>query len=193
MARSVSWFPRLPALARTVGDSVRSHYSSSDLQQLFEVQPRSAQMLLGLLPTVTIGKSILVEREALSTFLARLIAADDPAKELTEIRRKGKPAIVRRKLRELIQTDAVAGQGLPENLRLSRGSLAITFDTVEDLANALWQLAYVLDADLDGFAEKYEPIKKTDPHTAMENQLAKEDMDYIRTFLSQTNVDGATS
>ena len=32
MARPVSWLPRLPALARAVGESVRSHYTCSDIE-----------------------------------------------------------------------------------------------------------------------------------------------------------------
>jgi hypothetical protein len=46
MARLVSRLLRLPALARAVGESVRSHYACSDLERLFEVQLRSAQMLM---------------------------------------------------------------------------------------------------------------------------------------------------
>ena len=108
MARPVSWLPRLPALARAVGESVRSHYACSDLERLFEVQPRSAQMLMSLLPAVHIGKSLLVERETLAGLLARLAAADDPASELAAIRAEGRPPVVRRKLRDLVQRDCRA-------------------------------------------------------------------------------------
>ena len=109
MARPVSWLPRLPALARAVGESVRSHYACSDLERLFEVQPRSAQMLMNNLPTVRIGKSLLVEREVLAGWLGRLADAEDPAAELASMRAEGKPPIVRRKLRELVQKDVAAG------------------------------------------------------------------------------------
>src|ERR1035437_7376215 len=105
MARPVSWLPRLPALTRAVGESVRSHYDCSDLERLFEVQPRTAQMLMNNLPTVRIGKSLLVEREALAGWLGRLAVAVDPAVELPTMRAEGKPAIVRRKLRELVWGD----------------------------------------------------------------------------------------
>jgi len=58
MARLVSWLPRLPSLFRSVSESVRSHYASDDLERLFQIQPRSAQMLMHLLPTVgSVAKS----------------------------------------------------------------------------------------------------------------------------------------
>jgi hypothetical protein len=42
-------------------------------------------MLINLLPTVRVGRSLLVEREALAGFLGRLEAADDPARVLTPL------------------------------------------------------------------------------------------------------------
>ena len=128
MARPVSWLPRLPALVRAVGDSVRSHYASSDLERLFELQPRAAQMLINLLPTVRVGKSLLVEREALAGFLGRLADAADPAQELTRMRAVGKPPVVRRKLRELVRRDLVAGESaLPVGVSLVPGELTVRF------------------------------------------------------------------
>jgi len=184
MARPVSWLPRLPALARAVGESVRSHYACSDLERLFEVQPRSAQMLMNNLPTVRIGKSLLVEREALAGWLGRLVTADDPARELASMRTESKPPIVRRKLRELVQRDVAAGESaLPANVHLETGSLAVTFTTVEDLATALWRLAMLLEEDLDGFALLYEPAPETDDDQE-ETQMERADVAYIREWLA---------
>jgi len=45
---------------------------------------------------VRIGKSLLVEREALAGWLGRLATADDPARELASMRTESKPPIVRR-------------------------------------------------------------------------------------------------
>jgi len=164
MARPVSWLPRLPALARAVGESVRSHYACSDLERLFEVQPRSAQMLMNNLPTVRIGKSLLVEREALAGWLGRLADAEDPAAELASMRTEGKPPIVRRKLRDLVQRDVAAGESaLPANVHLESGSLAVTFTTVEELATALWRLAMLLGRTWTGllFSMNPRPILRT--------------------------------
>ena len=186
MARPVSWLPRLPALARAVGESVRSHYACSDLERLFEVQPRSAQMLMSLLPAVRIGKSLLVEREALAGLLARLAAADDPASELAAIRAEGRPPVVRRKLRDLVES------ALPPNVHIETGELTVSFTTVEELAAALWRLAILLDEDLDGFALRYEPAPVTDGDPEA-NRLERADVEYIREWLAAQTEEGQSS
>ena len=66
-------------------------------------------MLMNLLPTVRIGRSLLVEREVLAGLLARLTAADDPGRELGSMRAEARPPVVRRKLRELVQRDTSTG------------------------------------------------------------------------------------
>jgi len=185
MARPVSWLPRLPALVRAVSDSVRSHYASSDIERLFEVQPRSAQMLMTLLPTVRVGKSLLVEREALAGFLERLVAADDPAEELAAIRSQGKPPVVRRKLRELVRRDVTANlTSLPPNVALEPGLLGIRFSTVEELAGSLWRLAQILEEDLDGFASRYEPPVELDPDEQAADERERADVLWIRQWLA---------
>lgn len=157
MTRPVSWLPRLKAISRSVSESVRSHYTSRDLERLFEIQPRSAQMLLGLFPTVQVGKSLLVEREALAGLLDRLVAADEPARELAAMRTQGKPPVVRRKLRELVPRDVAAGlTAMPTNVSLDPGRLTIRFQTVEELASSLYRLAALLEEDLDSFAGRHE-------------------------------------
>ena len=191
MARPVSWFPRLPALAQTVADSVRSHYTTTDLERLFCIQPRSAQMLIRLLPTVQIGKSRLVEREALARFLVRLAEADDPAQELAEMRATGKPPTLRRKLRDLIQRDADVS-ALPESIIIEQGTLSIQFQTVEELAASLWRIAQLLDDDLEDFADRYEPQEVLEPASA-EDVLELADATYIRTWMKQHTQQTATS
>ena len=188
MARPISWLPRLDVLRRSVGDSVRSHYSREDLERLFEVQPRSAQMLMGLMPTVRIGQNLLVERTALSSFLGRLSASEDPASEFVSIRAKGKPLVVRRKLRELVQKDMDAElTATPANVALAPGSLQIRFESLEELAAAMCWLASVLDEDLDGFAERYEPVRKEDAAEVAEREAEQADAAYFREFLAQSN------
>ena len=181
MARPISWLPRLPALVRSVSESVRSHYASGDLERLFQIQPRSAQMILGLFPTVRVGKSLLVEREALAGFLARLTEAEDPYAELAAIRARGKPQAVKRKLRDLVPRDIDAGvTELPPNVVLEPGSLTVRFATVEELATSLWRLAALLQEDLDGFAARYEPTRNPDLSQAGEDEKEREDGAFFR-------------
>lgn len=158
LPRSLSWLPRLHEIRRAVANSIRSHYGRHDLEALFELQPRAAQQLLGLLPTVQVGTSRLVEAEALGGFLDRIQTAPDVGQEIEAVRREKKGS-GRRRLRTLVQTDspAVSLGSPPVGLTLGRGRLEVNFQSLEELAGAMYWLARVLDGDLEGFADKYEP------------------------------------
>jgi hypothetical protein len=56
MPRPISWLPRIHQIRRTVAASVRSHYERKEIEALFEVQARTAQLLLEILPTMAIGR-----------------------------------------------------------------------------------------------------------------------------------------
>lgn len=158
MPRPISWLPRLHAIRRSVINSVRSHYDRNDLEQLFQVQPRSAQLLLELLPTVRLGRSLLVERETLARFLEQLTVADDVSAEIERIRSE-KPVHVRKKLRYVV-TDEVANatvSSLPSNVAVEPGHLEIRFNTLVELAESLHAVAQALDHDLDTCAQFWVP------------------------------------
>jgi len=158
MPRPVSWLPRLHEIRRSVDSSIRSHYDRHDLQRLFELQPRATQKLLELLPTVPVGTSRLVEREALASFLERVQKAEDTSSLIEQVREE-KAAPARRSLRTLVRRDAEPASlaVIPEGLSLDRGRLEISFRNLEQLAESLVYLARLLDGDLDGFAQAYEP------------------------------------
>ena len=162
MPRPLSWLPRLHEITTTVANSVRSHYARQDLERLFELQPRAAQKLLELLPSVQIGTARLVEREVLASFLERVRDADDTA-ALFETLRQEKAAAPRRKVRSLVRRDLdpVGLSSLPDGITLTRGRLDVSFGTVEQLAESLLMLARVLESDGDGFAEAYEVREET--------------------------------
>jgi len=182
MGRRLSWLDRLHPIARTVANSARSHYDRRDLEQLFELQPRSAQILMAALPTVPVGRARLVEREALAGLLARLQASDDPARAFAEVR-VGKGTVVRRKLRTFVRRDIAADLNcLPANLSLAPGRLTVTFRRVEDLAEALAHLAVVLETQLDDFAARYEPPIELAPEELAARQAEEADAEYFRTW-----------
>ncbi len=158
MPRPVSWLPRLHEIRRSVDSSVRSHYDRHDLQWLFELQPRAAQKLIEMLPAVTIGTSRLVERETLASFLQRVQEAEDTSSLIEQVRQE-KTAPSRRSLRTLVRRDTEPASltVTPEGLSLERGRLEISFRNLEQLAESLVYLARLLDGDLDGFAQAYEP------------------------------------
>ena len=159
LPRPVSWLPRLHAIRRTVANSVRSHYGRRDLELLFALQPRAAGKLLEALPTMAVGTSRLVEREALAGFLERVQDADDVPAVLEQVRQE-KDAASHKRLRDLVQQDdvGVSITSLPHSLTLTRGRLEVNFRNLEELAEAMYFLARALDGDLRGFAERYEPV-----------------------------------
>ncbi len=104
MPRPISWLPRLHEISRSVANSVRSHYDRRDLEQLFELQPRAAQKLLELLPSVQIGTSRLLDREVLAGFLDRVRDTEDTT-GLFEHLRSEKATISKRRPRSLVRRD----------------------------------------------------------------------------------------
>jgi len=157
MPRPVSWLPRLHEIRRAVASSVRSHYERKEIESLFQVQPRAAQLLLEMLPTSVIGRSRLVERQTLADFLDRIHNADDPSAELDLIRGQGGKAS-RKKIRTLVRLDSEPLQldSLPGNIEFIPGQMIVSFRTIEDLAQAMYNLARVMETDGDELARRYE-------------------------------------
>lgn len=57
MPRPISWVPRLHEISHSVANSVRLHYGRRNIEQLFELQPRTAQKLIEMVAGVQIGTS----------------------------------------------------------------------------------------------------------------------------------------
>ena len=118
--------------------------------------PRAAGKLLEMLPTVQVGTSRLVDREVLLGFLGRVRDADDTAKLFEEIRTET-AAVSRRKPRSLVRRDLepIGIASLPSSITLSPGRMEVRFTTVEELAEAMYALARVLEAEGEEFAGLY--------------------------------------
>ena len=159
MPRPISWLPRLAIITRSVQNSVRSHYDRNDLQTLFELQPRAAQLLLEALPTMAVGRAHLVEREALLGFLEGMAAAENTA-AFMERTRSQKASVSRRKPRTLVRYDIEPARlsSLPESITLNRCRLEVSFRTIEDLAQSLYAFAQAMEADGDEMAQLYEVL-----------------------------------
>lgn len=157
MARPLSWLPRLHEIRRSVANSVRSHYDRHDLEQLFELQPRAAQNFFSILPSVPVGRSRLVEREALVRFLDGVQEADDVPAYLERVRSEG-AEISRKKIRSLVRQDLAPADltSLPSSVSLGRGKLDVSFRTVQELAQAMYWLAQVIETAK--FAREFEPL-----------------------------------
>ena len=157
MARPASWLPRLHEIRRTVSSSIRSHYTRRELEVLFQLQPRAALKVIELLPTVSIGTSLLVEKDALLSFLQGAHDADDVTAYFERVR-LAKATVSQKKIRSLVRRDreALTISSLPRALSLSPGRLEIEFATVLELTEAMYALARVLENDEQEFARLYE-------------------------------------
>ena len=160
MPRPISWLPRLHEITKAVTNSVRSHYDRRDLEKLFELQPRAAQELLKLLPSVQVGTSRLLDREVLATFLSRVRDAEDTAALFDNLREE-KAAVSKRRLRSLVRRDLdpVSITSLPGCMTLTRGRLEVNFETVEELAECMLMLARVLENEGEEFCERFTPVR----------------------------------
>ena len=158
MPRPISWLPRLNEITRTVTNSVRSHYDRRDIEKLFELQPRAAQELLKLLPSVQVGTSRLLDREVLASFLVRIRDTEDTVGIFDQMRAE-KAEVSKRRLRSLVRRDLdpVSISSLPDFMILSRGRLVVNFETVEQLAEGMLMLARVLESEGDQFVDAFEP------------------------------------
>jgi hypothetical protein len=110
-----------------------------------------------MLPTSVIGRSRLVERQTLADFLDRIHKSDDPSAELDLIRAQGGKAS-RKKIRTLVRLDSEPLQldSLPANIEFIPGQMIVSFRTIEELAQAMYNLARVMETDGDELARRYE-------------------------------------
>ena len=174
MARPPSWLPRLHEIRRAVLSSTRSHYTRRELEMLFQLQPRAALNLIELLPRVSIGTSLLVEKEALLSFLQGAQDADDLTAYFERMR-LAKAEVSHRKIRSLVRQDRepLTISSLPYALHLSPGRLEIEFATVLELAEVMYTLARVLESDEQEFARRYElsPVRERDKDSEDVNSM----------------------
>ena len=173
MARPASWLPRLHEIRRTVSSSIRSHYTRRELERLFQLQPRAALKVIELLPTVSIGTSLLVEKDALLSFLQGAQDADDTTAYFERVR-LAKATVSQKKIRSLVRRDRepLTISSLPHALHLSPGRLEIEFATVLELTEAMYTLARVLESD--------EPDKDYEEVESMFLQLERDEVDRNR-------------
>jgi hypothetical protein len=184
MARPASWLPRLHEIRRAVSSSIRSHYTRRELEGLFQLQPRAALKLIELLPTASIGTALLVEKEALLSFLEGANVADDITAYFERMR-LAKAAVSKKKIRSLVRRDRepLTISSLPQTLRISPGRLEINFSTVLDLTEAMYALARVLENDEQEFVRRFEQSTLPAPDRGAQEmellflELAKDEAD----------------
>jgi hypothetical protein len=169
MPRPISWLPRIHEIRRTVEASIRSHYERKDIEILFQLQPRAAQLLLEMLPATVVGRSRLVEKQALSDFLNRIADAENPSRELETIRRQD-GQVSRKKPRTMVRRDIDPLQldSLPPNIEFLPGQITVSFHTIEQLAESMYSLARIIETDGDELARRYEFREANEPNPERE-------------------------
>jgi hypothetical protein len=161
MARPISWLPRLAAIRRSAEGSVRTHYDSPALAQLFQLQPRAAGKLMESLPKVeALGRSRLVPREGLLRFLDGVAEAVDPAAVEAYIKQQRtlQAKLSRKKPRILVRRDVVEGGrlvSLPNSITLDRGRMTVEFQSSLQLVETLAMLVGAIDNDQLEFEQTY--------------------------------------
>lgn len=188
MARPVSWLPRVESIRRTVSGSTRSHYDRRDLEKLFEVQPRTAQGLLGLLPSYRMGPTLLVPRDDLLSFLQLLAEAnpEERAATLSRLQERGRPKRVRTALTTFNRAEYSNGLDQIPNVQLARGVLHVHFKTMGELAESLMLIADEMQNNFEQFAHRYEP-EPPPPSNIEELKRAEERADaaYFTAFIAE--------
>lgn len=189
MARQVSWESRLHEIRRSVGNSVRSHYDRRDLELLFKLQPRAAGKLLESLPTVRIGRSDHVEKEALKLFLDGAKDAKDIA-AYCAMRRTERVSQTRRKPRALVRRDFDLIPAASLSRWLTPGMLKIQYSSLDELFDVMWRIASAMRDDLEGFAQLYEtdrPAPKIESDARLEVEAMFAELSRLeRDFASST-------
>lgn len=157
MARPPVWLDRLHEIRRSVSNTVGSHYKCSELEDLFQVQGRTARNLMSMLPRYPAGSTFEVQREDLQKFLDRVHAADDVHELFREIRAE-KPKVLRRKIRTRRRDDGTLEPVLPPRpgeLTLERGRAELTWKTPEEFMQTMLRLVLKLGDDQEGFIRDY--------------------------------------
>lgn len=175
MARPIAWVHRIHQIRKSVKNSVRSHYTRRDLELLFELQPSAAGKLMGLFPRAPVGSNHLVTREDLAKFLDEANEADDVEAFCRSLRQDRQPTS-RRKLRTLRRSefDVPTVASLPRSITLGKGSMTISFVTLDQLLESLGAVALCLqqggDTALEELSKICEPDRPTDE--ALQAELA---------------------
>lgn len=120
--------------------------------------------MLEMLPTVQVGTSRLVDRDVLAGFLERVRNAEDVPALYAQVLSE-KAVVSRRSIRSLVRRDLdpIGFDSLPSSVVLIPGRMEVTFTTIEELAEAMYALARVLENEGDEFAKRYETRKVAEP------------------------------
>lgn len=153
MARPPVWLDRLAEIRRSVSNTVGSHYKTSELNDLFQVQGRNARNLMAMLPRYPAGSTFEVAREDLEVFLNRVHETDDVHELFRQIRAE-RPKVIRRKIRVRRREDGMiepVNLPRPGDLVVGRGEGKLSWRSPEECMEVALRLVLMIHDDLPGF------------------------------------------
>lgn len=170
MSRPVTWIHRLSALRLAVDNSEQNHFSSKNIMEMFQLQSRSAQIILAALPTTPVGGTNFVDRATLLDFLDRVATASGDLNEVLRQLKREKKRAKQKKDDELKAAEVVgslrvskdlvlkpAATSLPPDIYLQRGEVRIAFSSAEDLATSMYWILRLLSEKRENFEAEFLP------------------------------------
>jgi hypothetical protein len=160
VARPIKWSRDLHSIRERADRSRTETWSRQDVEQLFGIGRASAQTLMKAIGEVqTVAGTHFVDRASLLTFLSEMIAADSVEDALRARQEQAQPVPKPKPLRVSLPGDLrhiTLGQ-LPGNIALSQGEVRVTGANAEEVVEALFLLAQVLQNDLDAVRTVLDP------------------------------------
>ena len=165
MPRPVDWFQRLPhIIARLDQPDQPPLLNRQNIQDLFAVERRNAQYLLGRFGATRLGNALVIERTVLATALQTLQSQDDFERQVHR-QRQVRAVLAKRRLTlqlaRISLPDPISEtlNTLPASIRLAPGHLAIEFSGAVDLLTQLLELSRAIGEDFD----RFEALLNQDP------------------------------
>jgi len=158
--RQPTWLHRIPQMLATLKETTTPFLDGAALQALFHVRRRQAARLMKKLGPAEyrVGKSFLVRRHQLLTFLeakrsgkpykAEALRQRSLREGLDEARREHKARAVRFPIAPAAPASIA---GLPDEIRLAKGELVVTFKDPQHLLQLLYELSQAIARDFPTF------------------------------------------
>ncbi len=184
-----SWLPRIEEILYTIRVSSSDHFARAAIERLFEVQRRSALLLMNSVGCKRLGSSYVVsrtdllhwveeiERTEAQELVRRQHVLDEIAREAEQWKAvRGHASVLNKPLVQFPIVEEIARaefSRLPEGIAVTPGRITISFDPAdpEELCEKLYALSKALVNDLIGFSKI---MKKAAPYEAARNESLAE-------------------
>jgi hypothetical protein len=172
MPRPVKWSRDLHPIRERARSAKTETWSRQDIEQLFGISRPSAQNLMKAIGEIqSVGAAHFIDRTSLLGFLDEMIASPS-VEDALRLRAQAAPPVTRpRPLSQSLPDDLrrIVLADIPPNISLSQGEVRVTGRDAEEIVNALFILAQVLQNDLSSVRHVLDPPPET--RTDVEDEL----------------------